>query len=88
MLCAASALYEAAYRPDTRLIMQHHLLRRACPWQVAPRLLLQLKAWAVAKRAAGGPQRAPGAAHAAAAAGAGLQSVAAPSRTAPPAPLV
>eukprot|EP00892_Ulva_mutabilis_P008486 jgi/Ulvmu1/6009/UM026_0135.1 len=46
MLCAASALYAAAYSSDDRVCVLEHLIRRACPWRVAPRLLLQLKLWA------------------------------------------
>lgn len=43
MFRAASALYDCSYREDGRLCMQEHLIRRACPWRIAPRLLLQLK---------------------------------------------
>eukprot|EP00892_Ulva_mutabilis_P008489 jgi/Ulvmu1/6011/UM026_0137.1 len=43
MLCAASALYDAAYTGAPGASVQEQLIRRACPWRVAPRLLLEIK---------------------------------------------
>ena len=61
MLCAASALYEAAYTTGGKKSVQEHLIRRACPWRVAPRLLLQLKLWTAEQTRLGAESGPPGA---------------------------